>query len=235
MRGSHVKKFSASYLTGDSLWLCGWNRSTAKNKDFVLLNAMVPKYNAVLKRKGKDDKAELPTNMFPFKDNVVFVKKGDCKVDGFHKVTNKFSSIIGLDGGVFLAVCSSDQFVYSLDSMQPNHIKIWNHTFQCCGKIPLDYGYASDAEIDMCFISDSDAPSECSDLDSNSRDIDHTIVISASCPHASVRAVSQMTGMIWQVDCQNCKDLDLRFNPCSVSASLAGDVYIADRGTNRVS
>ena len=234
-RGSHLKTFSAAYLMGDSVWLCGWNFSMVDNKDFVLLNAKVPKYNTVLKRKRKDEKAELPTNMFPFEENIMFTKKGDCKVHGFHKVTNKFSTVIRLDGGVFRAVCSSDQFIFSLDSIQPNVIKIWNPTFQCCGKIPLDYGYASDAEIDMSFISDSNTPSHHSDLRDDSTDIDHTIVISASCPHGSVRAVSQMTGMIWQLDYQNCKDLDLRFNPCSVSASLAGDVYIADKGTNRVS
>ena len=64
---------------------------------------------------------------------------------------------------------------------------------------------------------------------------DHTIVVSVPYPHGSIRAVSSRAGTLWELDCVDHLDLPgSLFNPCSVSASETGDVYIADRGTNRV-
>ena len=56
----------------------------------------------------------------------------------------------------------------------------------------------------------------------------------AAMQHPFVRAVNE-AGVIWQVDSEKCPELDDRFNPCSVSTSATGDVFIADNGANRVS
>ena len=52
--------------------------------------------------------------------------------------------------------------------------------------------------------------------------------------YPSVKAVTEV-GVIWQLDSRSCPELDNRFNPCSVSTSATGDVFIADNGTDRVS
>ena len=52
--------------------------------------------------------------------------------------------------------------------------------------------------------------------------------------HPSVRAVNE-AGVIWNLDPRSYPELDHRFNPCSVSTSKTGDVFIADKGTDRVS
>ena len=42
-------------------------------------------------------------------------------------------------------------------------------------------------------------------------------------------------GVIWALDSRSFRELDNRFNPCSVSTSATGDVFIADNGADRVS
>ena len=52
--------------------------------------------------------------------------------------------------------------------------------------------------------------------------------------YPSVKAVTE-AGVIWQLDSRSCPELDARFNPCSVSSSATGDIFIADNGADRVS
>ena len=190
--GSHVKTFLAIYLTNDCLWICGWNVTIIGKRNFVLLYAKPPKYHGELTKKIKDKKPNLSTSMFPLGNNIIFVKRGQSKLEYFNLQTKTISNITEFDKASFLAVCGSDKFMYSLDNKYPNMIKIWDPTFQCCGKISLDFEYVDDSEIDMCFLSDSDTHSHLSDSPNDNANIDHIIVITASCPHASVRAVSQM-------------------------------------------
>ena len=57
------------------------------------------------------------------------------------------------------------------------------------------------------------------------------IIYSKSAPNSYVRAVNSLGEVVWQVD---HSQMDSRFDACSVTASAAEDVLIADRGTNKV-
>ena len=151
------------------------------------------------------------------------MKKGESEVEYFHSERNKFLCIKELEGAASTALCSNDRFMYSLDNKFPNVVKLWSPIFASCKEINLASEYVADTEIDMCFISDCEL---CDSFGSHNYDAqhcnaneNHILVLSASCPDASVSAVSQVRGKLWQLDYRLCKDLDLRFNPCNVSVS----------------
>ena len=105
-----------------------------------------------------------------------------------------------------------------------------------------------DCDVDMCLINDKDGKYVSMFLSSAatqsgkrksatqaSGHADKIVVISTSIPSPSVRAVSQTHRLIWELNYRTSTQIDIRFNPCSVTASESGDVFIADRGKNRVS
>ena len=81
----------------------------------------------------------------------------------------------------------------------------------------------------MCIISISNPTLRYSDL----WGAQDSAVINAI-KHPSVMAVSD-AGLIWTLDSQSSPKLGNRFNPCNVSTSAKGDIFIADNGTDRVS
>ena len=228
-KGTNLKIFFSALFQGNSMWICGWSRNVLGNNDTVLLNVEVPGYNVVLKEKKRDPKAELPTIMFPHEDSILFAKRGGNEIFGFNTQTHKYKRMASFADLALAAMCGAGEEVYFLDSKSPEHIRILDSSLRFSGMIPTGLGKVKECSMDMCLVAGSFS------FPSSAGSKDHTIILSVSVPHASVRAVNHYHGVLWQLDCRSRPDrLDLTFNPCSVSSTSSGDIYVADRGTDRV-
>ena len=256
--GSHLKGFHDIVFKDFSLWICGWNKNMLKGKDTVLVNAQLPHFTTVQKKKKGDTKAEQPTIMALFGKNILFTKANGNTLYSLNLSSKRIRCVYSMANLTIAAICSSNQQLFLLDRKKAMHIKVLDSNFQQEKNIALNIENIQDCSIGMCVINQMKYPgpalaaatprsspssgySSISDVSSafnlRSRELDTavTYLISTSSPSASVRAVNRRNGILWQLDCKSNPELGLKFNPCSLTASHAGDIYFADKGTNRVS
>ena len=236
--GSHLKIFSSALFRGDSLWICGWNKSgfnpfksmSFSSKDNVFLNVQVPDFSVLTKKKKEDSDAEVPTIMFASGDYIMYAKKKGSEVFSFHTQNHTFRKRYSRDSLSIAAMCGSDHNVFILNEKEPKFITVLHASLQPEGKIAthLIEMEVKDCSFDICLIK-----SKLSNLQ-NIITMDHTIIICSSSPHGSIRAVNQTQGKIWQLDCRSNPGLSLTFNPCSVSSDDNGSISIADQGRDTV-
>ena len=229
--GTKMKIFSSVLFQGNSMWICGWNRNVVGNNDVVLLNVEVPDYKVLLKKKKRYKNSELPTIMFSHKDSILFAKRGGNEIFDFNTQTHRFKRLASFADLAVAAMCGAEE-VYYLDSKNPEHIQILDSS-RVGGIIPTGLGKVKAFPMDMCLVRESSTLPSSTDIHSGNED--HTIILSVSAPHASVRAVNHTHGVLWQIDCRSRPDqLNLEFNPCSVSSTTSGNIFVADQGTDRV-
>ena len=246
--GSHLKTFFSAFFRGGSMYICGWNKNKVFSNDTVLVHVNVPDYKLVKKHKMSDPQAQEQTIMFPFGDSILFAKKGGSKIFNFNTQLHRFKDVLSRSKLKITALCGTGKHIFILDNERPEDIQILDSVFQPEGKIPTGMENVKDCDVDLSLINDKDGKYVSAFRDrlsgkldkgagtsqSNSH-ADKVVVISTSVPCPSVRAVSQTHGLIWELNYRTSSQIDIRFNPCSVTASESGDVFIADRGTNRVS
>ena len=216
---------------GNSMWICGWNRSTFGSINTVLINVELPGCNVLHREKKKDPKAAIPTIMFSHGNVIVFAKKSGKEIFSFNTRLHKFERIASFADLAVDAMCGTDQDVYYLDSKSPEHIRILNSFHPTHSIIPTGLRKVNTCSMDMCLIKNSSSFPSSADFYAGSKD--HTIILSVSAPHASVRAVNHIHGVLWQLDCRS-RPLALLFDPYSVSSTTSGDIFVADRRTDRV-
>ena len=244
---SHLKTFFSAMFRGESIWICGWNQNMFFSKDTVLVHANVRDYKLVKKHKMPDKKAHEPTIMFPFGESILFAKKGGNMIFNFNTQSHKFKDVLTRSKLTITALCGTGKHIFILDNGRPEDIQIFDCAFQPEGRIWTGMENVKDCDVDMCLINDKDGKyvsTFCSpragwsekgaSASKASGHADKIVVISTSLPCASVRAVNQIHGILWELNYRTSSQIDIRFDPCSVSASEKGDVFIADRGTNRV-
>ena len=225
----HLKIFSDAVFTDYSMWVCGWTRNRFKKNVTVLLNAAEPDYTVEVKKTKRDEKAEQATLMVPYREYILFAKKGGDQIFSFHLNSHKFRHIH--DELSVAALCCSNNFVYILSQKTPDFIKILDFQFQPWGNVPsFTKEEKKNYDFDICFIS-----AEQQDLYNQNDLSGHAVVLCKSGPTGFVRKVDRKNGQVWQVDNSSHPWLTPKFEPCSVSASDAGDVFVADRGTDSVS
>ena len=247
-KGSHLKTFFSAMFRGDSMWICGWNQNMIFSNDTVLVHVNVPDYKLVKKHKMADSQAQEQTIMFPFGESILFAKKGGSKIFNFNTQSHKFKDVLTRSKLNITALCGTGKHIFILDNARPQDIQIFDSGFQPEGKIPTGLENVIDCDVDLCLINDKDGkyilafrdprsgqPDKEAGASQSNSHVDKIVVISTSVPCPSVRAVSQTQGLIWELNYRTSPQIDIRFNPCSVTASESGDVFIADRGTNRVS
>ena len=228
--GSHLKAFSSALIMGDSMWISGWNTSKLVMKDNVFLNVKIPDFSFLIKKKKGDSNATSATLMFPSGNYILYAKKNGSEVFSFHTQSHTFKRKHNSDGLSIAAMCGNDHHVFILNEKKQNFITVLDASLQPEGKIAthLIEMEVKGCSFDICLIN-----SKLSDVQ-NKITMDHTIVISSSTPHGSVRAVNQTQGKLWQLDCRSPHGLSLTFNPCSVSPDDDGNIVIADQGRDTV-
>ena len=220
---SPLRRFSNSLLKGDSMFVCGWIKGRFWYYDYIaVFDVQTPEYNFILKQRIKDSQAGQPLLMCAFDQRILVARKGGSEVHCFG-IHEQQVSTLNTGNVAVMAMCGNADYVYILDNSRPHRINIFDSDFEAHGNITTVLEGVKDANVDMSIIHDDENPAR------------HIAIISSSFPQASVRAIDQ-TGVLWQLDCRTCPDqIDLSFNPCSVTASCAGDIFIADREGERVS
>ena len=228
---SRLKTFSSAVLKGDSLWVCGWVKGRFWYNDYMaLFNVDIPEYNFLLKQKIKDSPAGQPIIVSVFNKSVLFAKQTGRDLYCFDTETEQVSTLN--PGNVtVMAMCGDAACVYILDNSHPHRINIFDSDSKLIGNLETGLeGIMNCDDVDMCVINGDEITTGHRKSTAN-----NIVIISASFPQASVRGISQMGGgILWQMDYRTCPDLDLNFNPCSVSVSNSGDMFIADKEAEKV-
>ena len=168
--------------------------------------------------------------MFTSGGSILYAKKKGGEVFSFHTQSHTFKRKHNSDGLSIAAMCGNDHHVFILNQNEPKFISVLDANLQLEGKIAtylIEYE-VNGCSFDMCLIK-----SKLSDLQ-NKTTMDHTVVISSSSPNSFVRAVNQIKGKLWQLDCRSNPGLSLTFNPCGVSSDGDGNIFIADQGRDTV-
>ena len=133
-----------------------------------------------MKEKKGDRRAELPTIMIPFRDDILFAKKGGNEIYSFNTNSLKFKRVLGDADLTVAAMCSSSDRVFILNPKQPKYIRVLDSTFQAEGNIPTGLGDVRSCEGDISLIGDVDVNSSskaCKEL-SVKNSTDHTLLLS---------------------------------------------------------
>ena len=217
--GSALKTFSTVFFSDNTLWICGWNRNLLGFKTTVLLNVELSGYNVLMKEKKKNTTADMPMIVVPFDDKILFTMKTGKEVFSFNPKSTTFKSMYNRPNLRVAAMCASNSHVFLLSQKETEFIHIFNSKFQREEKIATGLPGVQDCSFDMCILKSSCHP-------------DYSIVITASSPQGSVRAVTKQ-GQLWLVD-GSTESLDAAFSPCNVSSSLNGDIFVADQQNDKV-
>ena len=225
--GSHLKMFSSVLFSGSSLWVCGWNTNWWGAKTTVLLNVSLHEYyNTSAKEKNVDSNADLPTIMVPQGDKIIFSMKGGSEVFSFNTKTRSFWKVYSTSKLKVAALCGGHFNLFLLNKKDLGSIKILDPSFEGVGKIPISLWEFKECTMDMCVLKSS------SGYDPKASE-SHTLIISTSSPHGTVRAVNDKTGPLWVVNSSH-PQLNTTFSPYSVSSCLNGAIYVADNMSGEV-
>ena len=216
--GSHLNTFSSVLFSVNSLWISGWNKNWRHAKTTVLLNVDLPEYNMLSKEKKTDQNADLPTIMVPHGDQIIFMMKGGNEIFTFNTKTGTFRVAHSSSKLKVAAMCGGDYNFFLLNRKQLGYIQILDPRFVGEGKITTDLWNFQDCDMDMCLVKKSSGS--------------HTIIITTSFPHGSVRAISKDKGELWKIDGSK-EPLDATFSSCSVSSCRSGDTFVADQGKDK--
>ena len=242
-------KFFSSSLEKGSMWISG----LVERYNNVLWNVQVPDFKVLLKKTRKDIKTSSQIMVVSSGKQTLFAEKNGSKIYRLNTQTQDFE-IMFSDGNFQIdAMCSNNDHVYIFQKKAPEVIQILDSKFQSAGSIPTGFkGGISGCEVDLCTtaMTMSATMQEHSSSDFKTKHQHMCIISMSNIPvlyqppwyqfvqgavrYPLVRAVNE-TGVIWQVDSRNCPQLYGSFNPCSVSTSATGDVFIADNGSNKVS
>ena len=234
--GTH---FISALSQKDSMWISGWD----KWRYHYFWQAKLPNFQVLLQRIKYLPKPYSHTIMVSFAKGILFAKKGGRELYSFNTQTETYESVFSHVDFQIDAMCSNDDYLYIFQRKHPDVIKIMDSKFQSIGHIPTGIDEnLTDCEVHICTITTSTQMRSLSEYKMKHQ---HTCIISISNSYyfvmsshpspyyPSVRAVNE-AGVIWQLDSENCPELGSRFNPCSVSTSAVGDVFIADNGSDRV-
>ena len=242
-------------LEEGAMWISGCDGMSKQ----VLWKVNVPNFKVLLKKTIENSKASWQIIMVSFGKQILFSVKGGSEIHGINTETQLFETVFKDVRFQIDAMCCNDDHLYIFQKKSPDIIQILDSKFQSVGNIPTgfreNWTYYSEYEVDFCT---STTPMNTSTEGHSSSEFktkhQHMCIISMSNPtprhsvlwgaqysadikaiqHPSVRAVNE-TGVMWALDSRSFRELDNRFNPCSVSTSATGDVFIADNGADRVS
>ena len=212
-RTLHLRAISDVAIKEFSMWLCGWSRNVVGKNVTVLMSIDSMSLEAQFKTKRTNRDADLPTILVPFKDCLLFTKKGGNKAYSYSESKHSITKVCDNDSLRIKAMCCTDEHIYIMDTKSYPCVRVFNSDFQLGTSTSLDQDTIS-CDMDMCVVG-------------------NTIFISTAKPVASVKALHQ-DQVVWQVNIYTHPQLTQDFDPCSVAASVTGDVFVADRGTDKV-
>ena len=202
---------------GDSIWASSWTKDFLGSISTVFLNINCPNYKVIAKKKKKLLGSCCPDFMFFSGDFIFFGEKMGKTIYQFNTVSHKFNQVAVFPILSIVALCGNEAHIYILDKNGTHHIRVYDLNFDPVCKIATGLVQAGNNDVDMCLTSWDDT-------------MQHTVAICSIHP-PSVCVVNE-DGIIWLLHYGQCPE---NFSPCSITSSADGQIYIADRGTDKVS
>ena len=175
--------------------------------------------------------------MVPFGNRLLFAKEGGNEVQSFDLYSKCFKCVFHLANLQIAAMCANSTQVFILDQKNAAEITVLDSNFKQKEKITTHLEEVENCKMDMCAVGRlrySLQTSSYSEFRFQEKDVvTDNIIISTSSPNGSITALSQNLGVLWKID-RTHTEIGEQFNPCSVTASVHGDIYFADRDSDKV-
>ena len=227
--GAHMKTIFDAFINDDPAWVCGWSKNMIGKNDTVFLRIRGIQQNVLFKKKKGDQNADLQTMMTPFGKYILFARKGTKQVYGLNRRSGNFKQIYNGNDLRIAGICCSKTYIYLIGKENPENIRVLDSSFV---HISNSASTVADNLLngpDMALISGANQSQQQQPEEGND-----VIVVSKGAPGGFVRVLSKTEGLVWQLNDKVAPPFKGNFDPCSVSASRNGDLFIAERSTSMV-
>ena len=216
-KSTRLKGFHSALFIGNSLWICGWNKSIIGSKNIVFLNVQGDYYDVLSKNKFKFPEADKSMIIFVARETIYFAKRDSYEIHSFNTKTYEFHRVFSNHDHPISSMCGNENHMYLLQKTQLDHVEILNYNFDHLERMTTGLRNIAYCDVDMCSL-------------------DRGIVIASSLPLASIRHVDPEQGILWLLETDSSPVLSWNFNPINVSLGPGGDIFFVDRGeTDKVS
>ena len=225
LEGPDMKAIFDAQFVNNSIWICGWNKNLFAKKT-VLFNWKESETSIQVHRKKGDPLAEVPAVMTCFGNNVLFAKNYGNQI--FNLDINRLIfgvKYTNMDMALGSMACSKN-YLYYIDRVA-GQIGVLDGSFRQVKTISTGIKDSAFSDLDLCLIPSDQSfqgKSQKSELSTND------VVVSKSAPNGFIMAINIMGEKLWHLEKST-----LISDPNSVSASLTGFIYVADRSQNMVS
>ena len=235
---THLKSIFDGFLKDDSAWVCGWSKNVIGKNDTVFLRIRGIQHTVLLKKKKRDENADVQTMITPFGKYILFARKDAKQVYGLNTLSGNFKQMFNINDLRTAGICCGKSYIYVIGKENPEYIRVLDSNFYHTCNIATTIEDSKLNNLDMAIIpgtiqrqqqqpqqkQQQQQPEEGNDF----------IVISKGVPGGFVRVLSKTGGVVWQLNDEVTPRFKGNFDPCSVSASTNGDIYIAERSTSMV-
>ena len=209
-----LRTFSDITFKNESIWICGYKRKKVFKKDkTVFLYVTIEDY--IVQHKLKQGK-EVPAAsiMVPSEEVILCAEKGGNCIFKFDPSTGHFKSVYTNSDLAIAAMCCNSERTILIDQKKPQFLRVLDFSFYPFENVPLKIGKTEGCQFDI----------EFQQFESK-----NCIIVCKSQPQACVAAVDPHDGTIlWEINSSTNKTVWPDFNPCSVTTSDAGYIFIAD-------
>ena len=232
-KGTHLKEFFNALFMDESMWVSGWTRNKGRKNDTILIKVQGADYHVLVKRKSSDDKAHIPTIMHRFGEYILLAKKGGSHLFTFNTHSHEFKARPGIAGLSLAAMCCDKSHLYILDRNNLRTIKLLNFRFSYIRSISTGLEETHRGEADMCLVSYGAKDQDPAGTHTTSGQ-DHFLVISKSAPNGFLRAIGCNGQLLWEVNHKHNPQLDADFDPCCLTSSETGQIFVVERDKDKV-
>ena len=226
--GAHMKTIFDAFINDDSAWVCGWSKNRIGNNDTVFLRIRGIQHNVLLKKKKGDQNAEVQTMMTPFGKYILFARKGAKQVYGLNRQSGNVKQMYSSNDLRIAGICCSKTYIYLIGKEIPENIRVLDSSFVHISNSASTVEDNQLNDLDMALIPGAN---QCQQQPEEGNDV---IVFSTGAPGGFVKVLSKAEGFVWQLNYKVAPRFKGNFDPCSVSASRNGDLFIAERSTSMV-
>ena len=230
---THLKSIFDAFIKDGSAWVCGWSKNMIGKNDTVFLKIGGAELTTHLKKKKGDQNADLQTVITPFGKYILFARKDAKQVHGLNTQSGNFKPMFSGNDLRIVGICCSKRYIYVIGKENPEYIKILDSSFYHMGNIASTVEDSQLNNLDMTIIPGLNQ-SQQQQQPQQPKEANDIIVISKGAPDGFVRVLSRTEGIVWRLDDNVMPHFKGNFDPCSVSASTNGDLFIAERSTSMV-
>ena len=169
--------------------------------------------------------------MMPFGRYILFARKDSKQVYGLNTQSGNFKPMYTGNDLRIAVLCCSKSYIYVIGKENPEYIRVLDHSFYYKGNIASNIEDSQLNNLDMALIPGANQGQQ---QEQQADGVNDVIAISKGAPDGFVKVISRKEGLVWQLNDKFAPQFKGNFDPCSVSASTNGDLFVAERSTSMV-